>query len=1052
MAAISPIDISSSDSDLDIGESDTSETRQSGNVRILPPWATKAAVNARTGYGGQSQKVPSFERSYASNGSSSNANSYSQEKLQMLPGFSDDHQMSNGQADDSHYLSGNKNVGQLQTVNPRIANVASADYEKISSQQALKRTLPAFPQPHSLNTKSKSSVENMNSSQIRDTFGNAYHLAGPSTVNSKGYIRDYYVKKNDDDIMMYEGNRILPSSLMHGKSVSMTQFGGPSDLAYRSGSADERAVGGDERLIYQAALEDLNQPKVEATLPDGLLSVNLLKHQKIALAWMLQKETRSLHCLGGILADDQGLGKTISIIALIQMQRSLQSKSKTEVLGNQKTEALNLDDDDDNGNAGLDKVKETGESDDIKPVPEVSTSTRSFSRRRPAAGTLVVCPASVLRQWARELEDKVPDKAALSVLIYHGGSRTKDPVELAKYDVVLTTYSIVTNEVPKQPSVDEEEADEKNGETYGLSSEFSVNKKRKKISNVSKRGKKGKKGNVNSSIDYGCGPLAKVGWFRVVLDEAQTIKNHRTQVARACCSLRAKRRWCLSGTPIQNSIDDLYSYFRFLKYDPYAVYKSFYSTIKIPISRNSLHGYKKLQAVLRAIMLRRTKGTFIDGQPIINLPPKTISLTKVDFSKEEWAFYKKLESDSLKKFKAFADAGTVNQNYANILLMLLRLRQACDHPLLVKEYDFDSVGKISGEMAKRLPRDMLIDLLSRLETSSAICCVCSDPPEDSVVTMCGHVFCYQCASEYITGDDNMCPAPRCKEQLGADVVFSKTTLKNCVSDDGGGSPTDSPFADKSGILDNEYLSSKIRTVLDILHTQCELNTKCSIVEIHDPAGSDGSSAVHSKSPIEGPIKSIVFSQWTRMLDLVENSLNQHCIQYRRLDGTMSLAARDRAVKDFNADREITVMLMSLKAGNLGLNMVAASHVILLDLWWNPTTEDQAVDRAHRIGQTRPVTVTRLTIRDTVEDRILKLQVLFCITSRGLAAPEGRCVERPAPKKCLQGRGPEAQRAPRPVCYSLWPVGVGRGGVTPPGLRKAYNFSRGLTAPEAALDD
>lgn len=68
------------------------------------------------------------------------------------------------------------------------------------------------------------------------------------------------------------------------------------------------------------------------------------------------------------------------------------------------------------------------------------------------------------------------------------------------------------------------------------------------------------------------------------------------------------------------------------------------------------------------------------------------------------------------------------------------------------------------------------------------------------------------------------------------------------------------------------------------------------------------------------------------------------------------------------------MLMSLKAGNLGLNMVAACHVIMLDLWWNPTTEDQAVDRAHRIGQTRPVTVSRITIKDTVEDRILALQV------------------------------------------------------------------------------
>lgn len=71
------------------------------------------------------------------------------------------------------------------------------------------------------------------------------------------------------------------------------------------------------------------------------------------------------------------------------------------------------------------------------------------------------------------------------------------------------------------------------------------------------------------------------------------------------------------------------------------------------------------------------------------------------------------------------------------------------------------------------------------------------------------------------------------------------------------------------------------------------------------------------------------------------------------------------------------MIMSLKAASLGLNMVAACRVLLLDLWWNPTTEDQAIDRAHRIGQTRPVTVLRLTVKDTVEDRILALQV--CLT-------------------------------------------------------------------------
>jgi SNF2 family DNA or RNA helicase len=74
--------------------------------------------------------------------------------------------------------------------------------------------------------------------------------------------------------------------------------------------------------------------------------------------------------------------------------------------------------------------------------------------------------------------------------------------------------------------------------------------------------------------------------------------------------------------------------------------------------------------------------------------------------------------------------------------------------------------------------------------------------------------------------------------------------------------------------------------------------------------------------------------------------------------------------------QVRVMIMSLKAGNLGLNMVAACHVILLDLWWNPYAEDQAIDRAHRIGQTRTVTVSRLTVKDTVEDRILALQVIY----------------------------------------------------------------------------
>lgn len=303
----------------------------------------------------------------------------------------------------------------------------------------------------------------------------------------------------------------------------------------------------------------------------------------------------------------QGLGKTISMIALIQMQRAHEKyKAKKSCTAN--TEAFNLDDDDGvSGCVTLSDVSQIKESDGLSPLPQASDSIKGFRSQRPTAGTLIVCPASVVRQWAREIEDKVAEEAKINVLIYHGGNRTKDPAKLARYDAVLTTYAIVANEVPKQPLVEEDGDEIKDGEQYGVSSAFSMEKKRKK-SSINKKFKKGKKDGDLNALDSNSGTLSRVKWSRVVLDESQTIKNHRTQVARACCSLRAKRRWCLSGTPIQNSIDELFSYFRFLRYVPYDKYKFFGSNIKGLIARDPLKGYRKLQVVLKNIMMRRTKG------------------------------------------------------------------------------------------------------------------------------------------------------------------------------------------------------------------------------------------------------------------------------------------------------------------------------------------------------------------------------------------------------------------------------------------------------------
>ncbi|KAJ8431928.1 hypothetical protein Cgig2_023737 [Carnegiea gigantea] len=877
-----PIDISSSDSDFDTDD-DVEAVPSPEIKRRLPSWSSGSHANANisSSRGSTSRGTPSYaiHRSQADPGPST---SYNVDAELRFP-------QENGNGIQSkRYDEGLHGNNSTYAQNP--------EYQ----QDSVRRTLPPSLQPLGMRTKQNNSWDNLSRNHGGDNNGGFYHPIGLSSANARSYGKESFSWVGDEDL--HNHSRILPHTLMRGKPVSLAQYAS-NDPFLNTGFGEER-VSGDERLIFQAALQDLSQPKVELDLPSGLLSVPLLRHQKIALAWMVQKESRTVHCLGGILADDQGLGKTISTIALIQKQRSLQKKSQSKEDENQNAEALDLDDDDDNGNGNAVKKREdldgtkckleeacsnkaeilnlddddggsaskatvqmTKDIDRPKCRSGASSSNQTFQRQRPAAGTLIVCPATVLRQWARELDDK-----------------------------------------RKHPCI---------------------------------TGKKGKKGRklADSSLYSPAGALARVSWFRVVLDEAQTIKNHRTQTARACCGLRAKRRWCLSGTPIQNSVDELYSYFRFLRHDLYSSYKTFCEAIKIPISRDPNMGYKKLQAVLKTLLLRRTKETLLDGQPIISLPPKFIKMKTVNFSTEERAFYTQLEAESRSQFKAYAAAGTVNQNYANILLMILRLRQACDHPLLVKGFSSYSARKTNLEKARRLPKHRLIKLLNEFGGPSVLCNLCSDPPEDAVITICGHVFCYQCVADYVTGDDNMCPVRRCREQLSDDVIFSEATLRSCLSDDAERNLlNDNDSSKNQSILSTEYSSSKIKAALEILLSHRESNNP--YIEL------DG------------------------LEDDKDNSLSP---QYRRLDGSMSLAARDRAVREFNTDPEVTVMLMSLKAGNLGLNMVAACHVILLDLWWNPTTEDQAIDRAHRIGQTRPVIVSRITIKDTVEDRILALQ-------------------------------------------------------------------------------
>jgi superfamily II DNA or RNA helicase len=369
--------------------------------------------------------------------------------------------------------------------------------------------------------------------------------------------------------------------------------------------------------------------------------------------------------------------------------------------------------------------------------------------------TLVVAPTSVLFGWAEEAARFRP---GLRRCLFHGAGRSLDP----EADLTFTSYALLRLERER---------------------------------------------------------LAAVAWDCVILDEAQAIKNPDSQAAGAARALRAKVRMALTGTPVENRLEELWSLFAVLNPGLLGTRRDFEERLARPIAAGEPEAAERLRRRIRPFVLRRRK-----SEVARELPPKQELLVRVDLSEEERAVYDAIRAATLPEVVAkLREGGSI----LAALEALLRLRQACCHPALLPGRRAESSAKLEA-------------LLERLDTAVAD----------------GH-------------------------------------------------------------------------------------------------------------------KALVFSQWTSLLDLAEPALAAAGIGFTRLDGS----TRDRpgVIARFGAADGPPVLLVSLRAGGTGLNLTQADHVFLLDPWWNPAVEDQAADRAHRIGQTRPVLVHRLLARGTVEEGMLALQ-------------------------------------------------------------------------------
>lgn len=385
--------------------------------------------------------------------------------------------------------------------------------------------------------------------------------------------------------------------------------------------------------------------------------------------------------------------------------------------------------------------------------------------QRLSGPSLLIAPTSLMTNWLNEAARFAPN---LTVLVLHGAKRKEQFDAIASTDLVLTTYPLVLRD-------------------------------------------------KDVFLEH--------RYCHLILDEAHQIKNAQAKVTQIILQLRAQHRLCLTGTPMENHLGELWSLFHFILPGLLGTKAEFKRNFQIPVEKRSDSArHQQLVQRIKPFMLRRRKDDVVN-----DLPAKTEMIRTVALGSEQRDLYESVRLTMEKKVRKAIDSQGMSRSQIIILDALLKLRQICCAPSLLKLQQAQQVAQ----------------------------------------------------------------------------------------------------------------SAKLEHLMNFL-----------------------------PNLIEEGRRILLFSSFTSMLALIEDQLKQQNIAYVKLTG--STRDRKTPINQFQ-QRKVPVFLISLKAGGVGLNLTAADTVIHYDPWWNPAAEQQATDRAHRIGQKNPVFVYKLIVEGTVEERILEMQ-------------------------------------------------------------------------------
>ncbi|XEV05212.1 hypothetical protein FSHL1_010499 [Fusarium sambucinum] len=687
----------------------------------------------------------------------------------------------------------------------------------------------------------------------------------------------------------------------------------------------------------------------------------LESHQLTAAQWMCKREAKELSPAGGILADDTGMGKTVSTLACI--------------------------------------VSHTPERQDIK----------EFSK-----ATLVVLPnQGLVSQWEEQIAKFCYYNDAKDRTVRYSKVERRKPDWWGSRWVVLTTYSELVSQALTPTAINK------------LKAEY----------------QKDPKGFGKEMSDQ-WGPLFKIRWYRVILDEGQAIKNRNSSTAIACCSLTSKYRWVLTATPISNGIQEFYPYLKFIGC-------SFTQSLR-EFKKQYITGdnaEQNIRLVVSMVMLRRThKDTFL-GNKITNLPSSKCQDLWITPPSWELTLSKAIdnqydnkiledggndkdadeEEDATKDAMANEPEGDDTKNSkATMAARCTRMRQAASHPFNLEKFLQESDSKeiiewILEQYKENIQQpntnteqqtqdatqweaflpgkrqlethyqgmsggitDMarLLSLVANQhDTYGLKCSLCEDPIDVKKVIRsenCEHAYCKGCLAVALKsarklqaeGTPDQCPADDCSVELvRASPPSTPESIQNAVGmlKDFEESGTDSIGSQWHG---------------DGVRRECFFAATCGREDIgFDPArmpwGAKLTATVQviltwlQNSPDDKIIVFIEFTITAKALGCILEKLGLTFLYYNQIATTQ--ARKDEAYEKFRDNPKIKILVASMKCGGTGLNLQIANLVVIDDIWFNTTVEQQAFGRVHRIGQKKETKLVRILARGTLDERLVMLQ-------------------------------------------------------------------------------